>query len=94
MLTNLNYPAMQNATPKATSSLGKIVCSTIGHNYKETNRINEIISEYQCTCCGHEVTENANGYLEVLTPKMRDINACLSGFIQKKMRRATYSEAS
>ncbi|MEX2350588.1 MAG: hypothetical protein WD554_06885 [Flavobacteriaceae bacterium] len=85
---------MHNATPKATSSLGKIMCATFGHNYKETQKITDNISEYKCTCCGEEVTENVQGYLEILTPKMRDINACLSGFIQKKMRRATYSEAS
>ncbi len=85
---------MQKATPKATSSIGKIICSTIGHNYKESNKINHVISEYRCTCCGQEVTENDRGKLEVLTPKMKDINACLSAFIQKKMRRTTYSEAS
>jgi transposase-like protein len=85
---------MHKATPKATSSLGKIVCSTIGHNYKETNKINEIISEYRCSCCGHEVTENDQGSLETLTPKMKDINACLSAFIEKKMRRTAYSQAS
>jgi len=85
---------MQKATPQATSSIGKIVCSTIGHNYKEINKINNIISEYRCTCCGHEVTENDRGYLEALTPKMKDINACLSAFIEKKMRRTAYSQAS
>lgn len=85
---------MEKATPKATSPFGKILCATLGHNYEETNKINEVISEYRCRCCGHEVTENDNGYLEALTPKMKDINACLSAFIQKKMRRATYSEAS
>jgi len=85
---------MQKATPKATSSFGRIICATVGHNYKETNKINEVISEYQCTCCGHEVTENDHGYLEALTPKMKDINACLSAFIEKKMRRTAYSEAS
>jgi hypothetical protein len=85
---------MQKTTTQTTSSLGKIVCSAVGHNYKETNKINEIISEYQCACCGHEVTSNANGFIEKLTPKMKDINACLSAFVQKKMRRTAYSEAS
>lgn len=85
---------MQKATPKATSSIGRIICAAVGHNYKETNKINEVISEYRCTCCGQEVTENDQGYLEALTPKMKDINACLSAFIEKKMRRTVYSEAS
>lgn len=85
---------MHKTTPKATSPLGTLVCSLIGHNYKETNRINNVISEYRCGCCGQEVTENAQGSLEALTPKMKDINACLSSFIQKKMRRASYSQVS
>lgn len=85
---------MQKAAPKATSSLGRIVCAAVGHNYKETNRINDVISEYQCTCCGKEVTENTNGYLEALTPQMKEINACLSSFVQKKMRKVSYSQAS
>lgn len=85
---------MEKAIPKATSPFGKLICATVGHNFKETNRINDVISEYRCSCCGHEVTDNVNGLIEALTPKMKEINSCLSEFIQKKMRRASYSEVS
>lgn len=82
---------MQKTTPKASSPLGKIVCSTIGHNYKVTIKINEVISEYRCACCGHEVSDTVKGSLEVLTPKIKDVNACLSAFIKKKLNRSSYS---
>lgn len=84
---------MYNATPKATSHIGKIVCSTFGHNYRETKKITNSISEYRCTCCGDEVTESLHGNLQPLTPKIKDINACLNTFFEKKMRRV-YSEVS
>ena len=37
--------------------------------------------------CGKEVTDNAAGYLEVLTYKRKELNKCLSSFFQKKSRR-------
>lgn len=83
---------MQNATPKATSPIGKIVCSSFGHKYREIQKITNNISEYRCTCCGDEVTESLSGNLQPLTPKIKDINSCLSSFFEKKRRRV-YSEA-
>ncbi|PKP26083.1 MAG: hypothetical protein CVU03_05255 [Bacteroidetes bacterium HGW-Bacteroidetes-2] len=84
---------MPNATPKATSPIGKIVCSTFGHRFIETQKITNNISEYRCTCCGDEVSESLNGNLQPLTPKIKDINSCLSSFFEKKTRRV-YSEVS
>jgi hypothetical protein len=79
---------MEKAIPKAISPIGKLICAAaIGHNFIETKKINDVISEYRCSCCAHEVTDNVNGLIEKLTPKMKEINSCLSEFIKKKLKR-------
>ncbi|HBR53651.1 MAG TPA: hypothetical protein DEA82_05465 [Flavobacteriaceae bacterium] len=65
-------------------SLLSIVCATFGHDYAETRKITNHISEYTCCHCGKEVTDNMKGTLEILTVKIKETNNVLASFYAKK----------
>lgn len=81
---------MKPTSPKATFSLSKIVCNTVGHNYTTSRQITSHIKEYKCVLCGKEVTNTYSGKLELLTQKTRAANSALASFVEKKMRKKPY----
>jgi len=78
---------MKTTSPRVSFSFSGIVCSTLGHDYVISRKITNHISEYQCTNCGKEVTDNFSGRLENLTFKAKKINTSLALFFEKKMKR-------
>lgn len=78
---------MKKPTQNSRNSFFGILCITFGHSYRETHKITDHISEFKCTHCGREVTNNFTGNLETLTEKYRQANASLGMFYKKKMRR-------
>ena len=62
----------------------KLYCSVIGHQYRVTKKVTNYVKEYQCTCCGKEVTNNANGMLVPLTPKLKFIHLGLEQVVFKR----------
>ena len=78
---------MKSVSPKKSFSFSGIVCNTLGHDYVISRKITDHISEYKCTNCGKEVTDNFSGRLENLTFKMKKVNTSLALFYEKKMRR-------
>ena len=78
---------MKNTIPTSTVSFFNFICSAFGHDYYETTKVTNHISEYKCSHCGKEVTDNASGQIEILTNKNREINASLASFFKKKNNR-------
>lgn len=72
-------------------SAARIYCSIFGHRFQVSNFITEHIKEYKCTRCREEITDTANGSLAKLTSQIKETNAYLAKFHQKRMRK--YSEA-
>ncbi len=75
---------MDKVMPQNRASIPGLICSVFGHDYIVTRKITDHISEYQCACCGKEVTNSYSGKLEALTYRRREINECLSTFFRKK----------
>lgn len=78
---------MKTTSPKPTVSLFGIICTTIGHDYVETRKVTDHISEYKCSHCGREVSDNLAGNLEVLTYEIKKINSTVSTFLEKRSHR-------
>lgn len=77
---------MSNSS-KPSFSLFSLVCQTIGHKYIETRKITNHISEYKCSHCGREVTENSSGKIELLTKKVKEINNNVADFFERRRRK-------
>lgn len=59
-------------------SATSVICSVLGHKYHSTRKITNHFSEYQCRCCGKQMTEDTRGRLISLTPELREINETLN----------------
>ena len=78
---------MSQASPSPAYPITKIFCSVFGHDYRISKEITYHITEYQCAHCGNEATTNAQGHLELMTPKSKEINAVLAHVHAKKIAR-------
>lgn len=65
----------------------KFICAVLGHHFRVSNSITAHVHEYQCTCCGQEMTDTANGNVELLTPQFKETNAFLAEVYQRRMQR-------
>jgi hypothetical protein len=61
-----------------------LICSFIGHRFKTTQKITNHLSEYECRCCGKQMTEDPQGRLVSLTPELKEINDTLRKVFQRK----------
>jgi hypothetical protein len=52
-------------------------CSILGHHYVETKKVNTHFSEYECTICKIQATNDSSGQKIMLTSKLKDINETL-----------------
>lgn len=77
---------MEKVTPQNRPLISSLVCTAFGHDYIITRKITDHINEYQCSCCGKEVSNSYSGKFELLTYKQREVNECLSSFFIKKKR--------
>lgn len=52
-------------------------CSLLGHRFVETKKVNNHFSEFQCSTCKIEVTNDSRGKKTTLTSRLKDINETL-----------------
>jgi len=52
-------------------------CSLLGHRFVETKKVNNHFSEFQCSTCKIEVTNDSIGKKTTLTSRLKDINETL-----------------
>ncbi len=78
---------MKKSTPNSSFSFSKIYCSLFGHNYLLSKNVTHHIKEYTCSHCAEQVTTNSRGRLEVMTPKLKEINNALATVHAKKIAR-------
>lgn len=62
----------------------KILCSFFGHKMVTTRNVTNHFKEYQCSCCGLELTNDLKGHKTFLTPELKDINETLINLYQKR----------
>ncbi|MEW7289688.1 hypothetical protein [Aquimarina sp. 2304DJ70-9] len=79
---------MKKSTPNSTFSFSKIYCSLFGHDYLLSKDVTHHIKEYTCAHCGEQATTNSRGRLEVMTPKLKEINNALASVHAKKIERS------
>jgi hypothetical protein len=72
----------------------KIVCSIFGHQFIETKKVNIHFSEYECTYCKLQATNDRVGRKTALTNELKEINETLSYLNLKKefLKRFYYSK--
>lgn len=89
---------MKNKKPLLFSP-GAIICTVFDHKFEVSQNITDHIKEYQCTRCGEEMTDTAQGFMSKLTPRFRETNAYLAEIHQRRCARKFFhhkilSEAS
>ena len=52
-------------------------CSLLGHRFTETKKVNNHFSEFECSTCKMQVTNDTRGQKITLTSKLKDINETL-----------------
>jgi hypothetical protein len=52
-------------------------CSILGHHYVETKKVNTHFSEYECSVCKMQVTNDTRGQKITLTSQLKEINETL-----------------
>lgn len=62
----------------------KIVCTIFGHQYIETKKVNIHFSEFECSYCKMQATNDKIGKKTVLTDELKEINETLSYLNLKK----------
>jgi hypothetical protein len=75
---------MTNATYKPLLFRGRMWCSLFGHHFVTTRNVTNHFKEYQCSCCGLELTNDEKGHKISLTPEHKAINETLVLFYQKR----------
>ena len=72
----------------------KIVCTIFGHQYIETKKVNIHFSEFECSYCKLQVTNDKIGKKTALTNELKEINETLSYLNLKKefVKRFYYSK--
>ncbi len=78
---------MKNSIPNSSFSISKIYCALFGHDYVTSKQVTHHIKEYTCSHCGEQATTNSRGRLEVMTPKLKEINDALASVHAKKIAR-------
>ena len=74
-------------------SFAKVYCKIFGHELKVSKNITNHVHEYQCSKCGMEMTDTADGFLARLTPKFKETNAYLAK-IHRRRKRLFLAKAS
>lgn len=69
------------------SSSNRLLCKLFGHKYKLIKKYRSNHSEYECCNCKNQFTQDDNGSLTPLTPKLRHINEVLEKLYLNKLER-------
>jgi len=72
----------------------KIVCIIFGHQFIETKKVNIHFSEFECSYCKMQATNDKIGKKTALTNELKEINETLSYLNLKKefVKRFYYSK--
>ncbi|MBM6500489.1 hypothetical protein [Flavobacterium macrobrachii] len=72
----------------------KIVCIVFGHQFIETKKVNIHFSEFECSYCKMQATNDKIGKKTALTNELKEINETLSYLNLKKefVKRFYYSK--
>ena len=62
----------------------KIVCTIFGHQFIETKKVNIHFSEFECSYCKLQATNDKIGKKTALTDELKEINETLSYLNLKK----------
>lgn len=65
-----------------------LICSLLGHDFKETRKVTDFVSEFQCIHCKKQMSTNENGALTPLTSQQKEINSLLHSVHKKKKKKA------
>ncbi|MES2409991.1 MAG: hypothetical protein V4535_00965 [Bacteroidota bacterium] len=52
-------------------------CSLLGHRFVETKKVNNHFSEFECSTCKMQVTNDTRGHKITLTSRLKEINETL-----------------
>lgn len=66
------------------------LCSLIGHRYILTKKINVHFSEFECSTCKTQVTNDIGGQKITLTSRLKEVNETLLYLSLKKQFRAKF----
>ena len=75
---------MTNSETKYVFDVKKLWCSFFGHRFVTTRNVTNHFKEYKCSKCNLELTNDDKGRKTFLTPELKDINATLELFYQKR----------
>ena len=64
-----------------------------GHKYQLSKKVTHHVKEYTCCNCGTQMTTNSKGKLEVMTPKLKEINDVLAFVHAKKLAKINGGQA-
>lgn len=64
--------------------MGSLVCHFSGHKYRVVKDVTHHFHEYECKCCGKQMTDDTKGRLIILTPERKEINETLHQLFQKR----------
>lgn len=78
---------MKRSTSPKPFSIARVYCTLFGHNYVTSKKVTHHIKEYTCSHCGEQATTNSKGKLELMTPKLKEINDLLASVHAKKIAR-------
>ncbi|MBP2831147.1 hypothetical protein J8281_03010 [Aquimarina sp. U1-2] len=78
---------MKKSTPNSSFSFSKMYCSLFGHHFVLSKNVTHHIKEYTCAHCKEQATTNSRGRLEIMTPKLKEINDALASVHAKKIAR-------
>ncbi len=68
------------------------ICAIFDHRFEVSQNITDHIKEYQCTRCGEEMTDTAQGFIAKLTPKFRETNAYIAEIHQRRCSRKFFEK--
>lgn len=75
---------MKNLSRKISVRLTLLRCRIVGHNIKLSKEYQTHQREYICEACKSQYTEDNNGFLTPLTPKLKRVNEVMEQFYLRR----------
>ncbi len=75
---------MQKRSRKIAEQLSRLRCRFVGHNISLSKEYETHQREYICNACKCQYTEDKNGYLTPLTPKLKRVNEVMEQFYLRR----------
>ena len=75
---------MQNISREITARFSRYRCRIVGHSMKLSKEYKTHQREYICDACKSQYTEDNNGFLTPLTPKLKRVNEVMEQFYLRR----------